>query len=84
MSFLNRSAVDELAAERVDLVIGFGLSDISMPAKRAFRAAILEPPPLAGPALNLQERLQGEWDVSGLVRPLYLQAPSAAPPTTPA
>lgn len=75
-------STDELAAERVDLIIGFGLGDISMPANQAFRAAILEPPPLASHALILQERRQGEWDPSGLVRPLYLQALSAARPAT--
>ncbi|MGB5295129.1 MAG: tRNA (adenosine(37)-N6)-threonylcarbamoyltransferase complex dimerization subunit type 1 TsaB [Thermoanaerobaculia bacterium] len=75
-------STDELTAERVDLIIGFGLGDISMPANQAFRAAILEPPPLAGHALILQEHRQGEWDPSGLVRPLYLQALSAAQPAT--
>lgn len=75
-------STDELTAERVDLIIGFGLGDISMPPNQAFRAAILEPPPLAGHALILQEHRQGEWDPSGLVRPLYLQALSAAQPAT--
>lgn len=71
-------STDDLAAENVDLVIGFGLGNISMPAARAFRAPILEPPPLATHALILQQRKQEEWDPSGLVRPLYLQALSAA------
>jgi len=77
-------STDELAAENVDLVIGFGLGDITMPEPRAFRAPILEPPPLATHALILQQRKPGEWDPSGLVRPLYLQAPSAAPSVAPA
>lgn len=76
-------STEELAAERVDLVIGFGLSDISMPSKRAFRTPTLEPPPLAGHALILQEHKQGEWDPSGLVRPLYLHGLSAPQPPTP-
>jgi len=76
-------SAEELAAETVDLVIGFGLGDRSIPDKQAFRTPILEPPPLAGRALILADSKPGEWDPSGLVRPLYLQALSAAKPATP-
>ncbi len=75
-------AAEELAAAKADLVIGFGVNSISPRAGRAFRAAILEPPPLAGQALMLWGRKQEQWDPSGLVRPLYLQALSATQPTT--
>ena len=75
---------EELAAEDVDLVIGFGLDEISIPSASEFRAPTLEPPPLAGQALILHDRKRAEWDPTGLVRPLYLQALAAARPATPA
>ena len=76
-------SIGELAAERVDLLIGFGLSALSSSEKPSFKVPVLVPPPLAGPATILQERKR-EWDPSGLVRPLYLQAVSATPPAAPA
>jgi len=73
-------STEELAAERADLIIGFGLAKLQEATESAFGSAILEPPPLAGQALVLQRRKPGQWDPSGLVRPLYLQAPVAALP----
>jgi tRNA threonylcarbamoyl adenosine modification protein YeaZ len=75
---------EDLAAEMADLVIGFGVNNISLRGGRPFGTAILEPPPLAGQALMLWGRKQEQWDPSGLVRPLYLQALSATQPSTPA
>lgn len=69
----------QLALEEVDQVIGFGLTALASPGGRDFRATILEPPPLAAPALALRHRQPSEWDPSGLVRPLYLQALAATP-----
>ena len=76
--------IDQLAAEDADLLIGFGLSDLSIVDEGKLRAPVLDAPPLAGPALQLLRRKGDlEWDPSGLVRPLYLQAVSATPPAAP-
>jgi tRNA threonylcarbamoyladenosine biosynthesis protein TsaB len=75
----------ELVAEDADLLIGFGLSHLSTVEEAKLGAPVLDAPPLAGPALRLLGRKRSfEWDPSGLVRPLYLQAVSATPPAAPA
>lgn len=73
-------STDELAAEDADLLIGFDLSVLPIAEEGGVRTPMLDAPPLAGPALRLLRRKRGnDWDPSGLVQPLYLQAVSATP-----
>jgi tRNA threonylcarbamoyl adenosine modification protein YeaZ len=72
-------STERLAGLEPDVVIGFGVSRLAALAPPVSTARLVEPPPLAAPAIRLTSARDLEWDSATLLDPLYLQPLSYKP-----
>lgn len=63
-----------------DVVIGFGVSRLAASTPWGETTQLVEPPPLAAPAIRLTLARELDWDAATLLDPLYLQPLSYKPP----
>ena len=70
---------DQLSDLEPDLVIGFGVSRLAASTSWGETTRLVEPPPLAAPAIRLTLARELEWDTATLLDPLYLQPLSYKP-----
>ena len=70
---------DGLAHLKPDVVIGFGVSGLPASTSWGETTPLVEPPPLAGPAIRLTVAREIDWDAAALLDPLYLQPLSYKP-----
>jgi tRNA threonylcarbamoyladenosine biosynthesis protein TsaB len=64
---------DQLSDLDPDLVIGFGVSRLAASTSWGETTRLVEPPPLAAPAIRLTLARELEWGTATLLDPLYLQ-----------
>jgi len=73
---LNAEGIPELEP---DVVIGFGVTRLAASTSWGDSTQLVEPPPLAGPAIRLTVARELDWDAATLLDPLYLQPLSYKP-----
>lgn len=64
---------DRLADLKPAVVIGFGASRLATAIDESETIRLVEPPPLAAPAIRSTLAREPDWDAATLLEPLYLQ-----------